>query len=633
MSFVKRSDAAPICHSKLLDSVKNWNNHFFWVDSTAFPLSVSLKSKILKMDLFALIRHSDPTKVRTGNRDLAEREVKLLKMTEGRTVSLDPLITAASGGSGNSIDKLFDEGDDAGQEHSVEKDDDVLEETIALDVLDVAGEKAKNKRKRKVTGDASGSTHPPKKLRDDYQLVLLNTSRKSLSALRGLFPDGSGIPSGVTKPLIAASVAPTSDVGPTNSVSGLNLSIIVDAPVVMVVVTTTVVDVAAIPGSKLNNPSTSSDSFYGSQSLDTETMHRVYVPRWKVTNDSVLEEPYVYHDLIDRLAPPALFAQLRAIDYNQLYSEFNVGTAQQVCLGAEVRMQAKHTLENKGELEDKCAEQVTLLSERDAEIVHLKSLLSWKETEAAEAIRLRGQLTSVEATDAAKDSKLKDLKEKNFALEGEREMVAELYAQLLEMVAHLDKEFYPCFLTAISERRWILSHGLKLVILKCLKSPEYCHDLGTAIGCVVNKGIQDDLRAGVDHRIAGRDLSIIEAYDPSAEAKYVEAINALGAVDFSMLSELKSKKDASIVDLIDSLHLEGPLAEILRAEDLLIGEASTSATPVKTKPITTLSTTLASSDVIPFLATFNDQAFDTEANNEDPTVVIFEKKELVTSPE
>ncbi|GKB67954.1 hypothetical protein Tco_0929366, partial [Tanacetum coccineum] len=86
MSFVKRSETAPVCHNKPLDSVKNWNDHFFWVDSTVSPLSVSLKSKILKMDLFAFIRHSNPTKVRVGERNLAEREVKLLKMTEGHIV-------------------------------------------------------------------------------------------------------------------------------------------------------------------------------------------------------------------------------------------------------------------------------------------------------------------------------------------------------------------------------------------------------------------------------------------------------------------------------------------------------------------------------------------------------------------
>ncbi|GJX63606.1 hypothetical protein Tco_0296506 [Tanacetum coccineum] len=52
-------------------------------------------------------------------------------MTKGRTVSLDPPVTAASGDSGDSIDKLFDEGNDAGQEHSVERGDDSLSKMLA----------------------------------------------------------------------------------------------------------------------------------------------------------------------------------------------------------------------------------------------------------------------------------------------------------------------------------------------------------------------------------------------------------------------------------------------------------------------------------------------------------------------
>ncbi|GJX10891.1 hypothetical protein Tco_0200750, partial [Tanacetum coccineum] len=224
-------------------------------------------------------------------------------------------------------------------------------------------------------------------------------------------------------------------------------------------------------------------------SLNTETMHHVYVLRWKVTNDSVLDDPYV-------------------------------------CLGVEVRMWAEHTLERKCELEDKCAEQTNLLSEKDAEISHLKSLLSLKEAEAAEAISLRRQLSEVEAADAAKSTELGDLKEKNFALEGERnvatlttdlfgfqlsrdelnsklasleserdclatqksslesafelfkeqvekmqdeqvgvlsERVTAIDSDLMEMVLHIDAEFYPRYLTTIAGRRWILSRGLKLV--------------------------------------------------------------------------------------------------------------------------------------------------------------------------
>ncbi|GKA91312.1 hypothetical protein Tco_0813182, partial [Tanacetum coccineum] len=639
------------------------------------------------------------------------------------------------------------------QEHSVKRDDVVLEETIAKDVSEVAVEKTKkSKRKRKTAGDAT--TFPPKKLREDYHAAASNIGGKSLAAIRDLVPDGSSVPSEVTEPPTVVYVLPTLDDGPTNSMYGLNLqtcppylryvvssddshhsgscsevksfakSPATDVPVTTVAVTTTVTaNVSAVPTpkvrvvfknletfgdytsagganadaagtSKLNEPADSLDSFY--------------VPKWNMTNDSVLDDPYVCRDLTDRLALPALFSQLRAMDYDQLYFEFNVG---------EVR------------LEDKCSEQAALLSERDAEIVHLKSLLSFKEAEAVEAIRLRSQISVIEAADVAKGDELMDLKERNFVLEGEKDAlfekvktleseaalkktelshdelsstvaslefkrdslvaqrieatldeqakvlgnrVAELDAHLLEMTAHLDEEFYPHFLIAISGRRWILTHRLKLVIHKCLQSLKYCHALGLAIGCAVNKGIQDGLRAGIDHGKAGMDLSVIEAYDPSAEAKYVESVNALGAVDFSLLSELNSKKDARIVNLMDSLRLEGPLAEIPGAEDLqpsleqlrlpihrpednvvlgetslslslqvvhsrvqrsLIGEASTSAGPSTAEPVTALYTTFASSKAVPPLLISNDQTLDTEPNDTDPPAMIVEKEESATSPE
>nr|GEY37026.1 hypothetical protein [Tanacetum cinerariifolium] len=562
------------------------------------------------MDLFAFIYHSYPTKIRIGERELAECEVKLLKMTEGRIVPLSPPVTNAPEDSGDSIDKLFD---DADQEYSVERGDDVLEETIAKD------------------------------------------ASESLAALHGVVLEGSVIPNGVTEPLIAASVALVSDVRPLDFISSA-----ADALVVTVAVTTTVVaDIFAVSGlkardasndlenirdstsagganedatniSKLNKPSTSVNSFYASQSLDTETMHHIYVPRWKVTNDSILEDPYV-------------------------------------CLGAEVRMWAEHTLERKGELEDKFTEHTVRLSERNAKIAHLKSLLSLKESEAAEAIHLHVQLTTVKAADAAKDSELKDLKEKNFFLKGEREMecmealqdeqakilgdrVAELDAWLSEMAIHLEENF----------------------ILASL--PPYPDD----------DGIQDGLKAGIDHGQASKDLSVIEAYDPFAKAKYIDDVNGLGAVDFSLLSELESKKYSCIVQnsllgastavyvegagmenpsLMDSLRLDvigetslssclqvinlrvqrfreefkekhllltdviTPLVEPLSFKSLT-GEASTSA-----DPITTLSTTFVSSYVVLPISFVNDQVFDVEPHNKDHPVVAFEKEELGTSPE
>nr|GFA26899.1 hypothetical protein [Tanacetum cinerariifolium] len=180
-----------------------------------------------------------------------------------------------------------------------------------------------------------------------------------------------------------------------------------------------------------------------------------------------------------------------------------------------------------------------------------------------------------------------------------------------------------------------------IVLLKCLKSSEYLLALGQAIGYAVNKGIQSGLKASIDHRKAGRDLSVIEAYDPFAKAKYIDAVNALGIVDFSLLSELESKKDSCIVDLMDFLRLEGevkenpllltdvitPLVEPLSSKSLT-GEANTSAAP-----ITTLSTTFASLDVVLPTSVVSDQVLDAKPHNEDPSAVTFDKEELGTFTE
>nr|GEW07994.1 hypothetical protein [Tanacetum cinerariifolium] len=506
------------------------------------------------MDLFAFIRHSDPTKVRIGKRELTEHEVGLLKMTEGHTVPLNPPTTTASEDCGDSIDKLFD---DVDQEHVVEKSDDVLEETIAKDASTAVAEKARKKRKRKVVGDASGSTYPPKKLRDDHQSLLPNTVGKSFSALRDVGPldsvFGPNVRACPPYVMYVVSSDGSRHSGSYSETNSLVKSPAADAPVVTVVVTTTVdVDVAA--GSKAKDVSKDFVNIVDSTSAGG----------MEVTNDSTLDDLYVCRDLTDRLAPPALFAQLRAMDYDQLYSEFNIGAAQQVCLRAEVRMRAEHTLERKGELEEKCAEHTTLLSEKDAEIAHLKSLLSLKETEAAEAISLQSQLSVMETADAAKSTELRDLKERNFSFERERSSLSEKVTNLESVTTSKEAELASLCsqvakhtadlsgIRSLSESTFELfkeriealldeqakALGDRVVELDAQLSKMAA--LGWAIGCAINK-----------------------------EAKYVDVVNTLGAVDFSLLSELESKKDSSIVDLMDSLCLEGALAEIPGAKYLM----------------------------------------------------------------
>ncbi|GJY50798.1 hypothetical protein Tco_0441645 [Tanacetum coccineum] len=77
--------------------------------------------------------------------------------------------------------------------------------------------------------------------------------------------------------------------------------------------------------------------------------------------------------------------------------------------------------------------------------------------------------------------------------------VAKLDAALLEMALHLEEIFYPHLFTTISGRRWLLTSGVKLAIVKCLNSQEYLMDLGFAISRAIKKGMQDGLSASIDH--------------------------------------------------------------------------------------------------------------------------------------
>ncbi|GJR16893.1 hypothetical protein Tco_0965420 [Tanacetum coccineum] len=344
----------------------------------------------------------------------------------------------------------------------------------------------------------------------------------------------------------------------------------------------------------------SGDSFYAPTTLDPSQAKRWYVPRWSITNDLLLDDGFSCCTLVDCIAPPSFFSALRSMDYDQLYTKFNVRAARQVCLGAEVRSRAEHELELKEKLRVKYAARGRLLEEKDLEILKLKSKLAEKEAEAAEVIRLRDQVSSLSEEKSALTAEVSALKinvtlkdhdisllnsratslastlddakatcveagHKITSLASERDRLASevssLRAGFQEFKERIEGELYPTYLTTLAGRRWLLTHGIQLALLKCLKSPEYQGTLGHALGRAVDFGMQEGLEAGHEHGIAGRSLSAVDAYNSeTSKARYFDAVKALEDVDFPFVSLLKSKKDVGMDEVLDSFLLDGPLA-------------------------------------------------------------------------
>nr|GEW87088.1 hypothetical protein [Tanacetum cinerariifolium] len=358
----------------------------------------------------------------------------------------------------------------------------------------------------------------------------------------------------------------------------------------------------------------SADSFYVSQDMDSEMSPQIYVPKWNVLNESALDDSNACHGLVDHLAPPVLFPSYAAWILTSYLLSLTLG------------LRARHVLA----LRLGCGSIIPLWRRRDL-----------REAKAKEEIRLRGQVATIEAAEVCmlegtyfglhdEVTGYKLFKEQIEALQDEQvrvpsDCVAGLDSDLIKMALHINEESYPHYLTTIAGQRWILGRGLKLAVLKCLKSSEYLVALGGSIGLAINKGMQDGLAAGIDHGKVGRGRIDLSAYNPSAEANYVSAIDAL--------------RVGHAAETLEAIQLQPSPEQLMlliyRLEDQLnlVGETSTSRVPAVVTT-TTLSTTFIQASTVLPVAVTGHEAFDVGPSTKapSPSNIMFEQEELETTP-
>ncbi|GJY14353.1 hypothetical protein Tco_0384775 [Tanacetum coccineum] len=542
-----------------------------------------------------------------------------------------------------SMDKLFDEGGSAkqgdfaaGGGHDAEIELDV-EDTAAENV---AVERLKRLRKKRAAAtDASGSSHPPKKLRGDHRTSSgAATGGKSSFIIRELLASSVlnvefGVAAMTTLSLVTSlvSATPEREVDhPTDSMTGANLrtmgpaerfvipsdsshhsstnapkaevdsiirsavppSVITEA---VVTFTTTGIPSVSIPetSAKINSPIHASmfhdsgsvgtvkpdvagpshlpgkELSMGSREVDYENLHEIFVPHWNISNDTLLDDLGTSREFIDHLAPPVLFSLIRNMDYEQVFTEFNIGTARQACLNAEVRMRTEYCLSERKRLESQCESQADLLKARDVEIENLKAQLLLKETEAAEAAHLRGQVSAAEATERIHADEIKALKQRNVALENEKNSLGGKVAELQTSVSTKDLELKDlnAALSSLQSQNDGLVDQVHALEATC-SGLQYLTALRAAFSRAIEKGMQSGLVAGIDHIKEGKNLADVAAYNHVAKADFNSTLQKLREVYFSLLTDLKSHKDASVEDIMSLLRLEGPLAAAPGMSDL-----------------------------------------------------------------
>nr|GEZ91221.1 putative transposase (putative), gypsy type [Tanacetum cinerariifolium] len=511
------------CYSKPLDSLKNWNNRFFWVDDCVFPPAVEWRTSASKdgmpksgtysveavrvldthrtpiqkqpeallclvgisrryylgddvyptfhydddreMDLFSLIRAPNPTKVKTRSHSRAPHELPLLTLTASWVIEMDePAVATDSSGVPSAIEKspldFADEAEAFGQETAAPEVP-LPEEVPVTTVLGGPG-----------CSCCSGTSGVPADVSDPDPLAFADApSPRPADVIRS----SQGV---------AAAGDPSSE----------NVS----SPTVV-----------GSPGS-------------------------VYRPEWGVTNGSLLDTPEACQDLVDHAAPPGYFFELRHMHNDDF-------------LRLRFEQEAKLLRKSVAQV----ARREQRIQARESEIKNLEVLL---ETEAGmkraaeeKSAGLIQELEKMRAQFSELQAAFEDYKRQQDQMVEQR--CAEMDARLDAMSIDFDEELYPHMLTAIAGRRWVIGHGLRLAMMKCAESLE----MRQAFVDVVSAGIAKGMSEGLKHR---RTIESLEAYDPEAEAKFAAALQSLKDLKLPLLDQLKGLKDAPIDVIMASLYLE-----------------------------------------------------------------------------
>ncbi|GJV21151.1 hypothetical protein Tco_1370171 [Tanacetum coccineum] len=319
--------------------------------------------------------------------------------------------------------------------------------------------------------------------------------------------------------------------------------------------------------SQLEESEGSDDSFYELATLDPSEAKRWYVPRWNITNDSLLDDGFSCRTLVDCVAPPAFFSFLCSMDCDQLYTEFNVGATQKICLGSEVRSRAEHELKLKEKLNAKYVARGKLLEEKDSEILRLKSQLAEKKAEVAEVVGLRNQVSSLSGEKSALTAEVSALKvtiiQKDHeislldsrathlesAMNDAQVACTETETKITSLASERDRlVFEVSSLRAgfedFKEKMEVHQEEQAYELYNRVAELEAHGILGHALGRAIDFGMQEGLEAGHEHGVTGRSLSVVDAYNPEvASADYVNAVKALEDAHFPLVDLLKSKKD------------------------------------------------------------------------------------------
>nr|GEY06474.1 hypothetical protein [Tanacetum cinerariifolium] len=487
----------PQCYTKPLDSLKNWNNRFFWVDERVFPTVVDWRTNAPKdgmpvagtysleavrvldthhMDLFNLIRAPNPTKVKIGSRPRAPHEVPLLTLTAPRVIEMDEPAATDSSDVPSTIERSpLDYAHEAGaSDQGAAAPEIPSPEDVPAIAASGAGQAEETATMDPPAAPESWSSHGGKSLAA-IQLGLASTI---------VVPEDAPVGVSDPDPLSFADATSRHPIDVAQSSPGI----------------------AAAGDPESEN---------ASSPAEVGSPGSVYQPEWGVTNGSLLDTPEACQDLVDHAAPPGYFSELRHMPAPSVRARGQA--AEEICCpgGSSGQKNPSPRVGNK---------------------------------KPGSTTRDRGRYEEGRE------------RQECWADQRTRRHACPVLGSPSEQRAFVSVGCYPTR-AAIAGRRWVIGHGLRLAVMKCGESSDMRQAFADVVSAGITKGMSEGPRHGVEHGQAQLNVKSIEAYDPEAVAKFVAALQALKDLKYSLLEQLEGLKHAPIDVIMASLYLESDTGE------------------------------------------------------------------------
>ncbi|GKD35474.1 hypothetical protein Tco_1250983, partial [Tanacetum coccineum] len=127
--------------------------------------------------------------------------------------------------------------------------------------------------------------------------------------------------------------------------------------------------------------------------------------------------------------------------------------------------------------------------------------------------------------------------------------------KLRKLSIEYDEELYPHMLSTIAERRWLISHGLRLAAMSTLESQEVRQSFGDVVKCALARGKAEAVEELLERRLLTVPAAQVPGYNQKAYEELVAAMEAMKLLELPHIAQLERDQDYPIGVIMAGLTL------------------------------------------------------------------------------